>query len=37
MGKPTGFLEHERVSEASVPVDNRLKNYKEFVITNYVT
>jgi len=34
MGKPTGFLEHERVNESSVPVDDRLKNYNEFVITH---
>ena len=34
MGKPTGFLEHERVNESSVPVDDRLKNYEEFVITH---
>lgn len=34
MGKPTGFLEHERVNESSVPVDDRLKNYNEFVIAH---
>ena len=34
MGKPTGFLEHDRVNESSVPVDARTKNYKEFVITH---
>jgi len=31
MGKPTGFLEFERLSEAYEPVEKRLKNYKEFV------
>ncbi len=33
MGKPTGFLEYERLAEASVPPTERLKNYKEFVVT----
>ncbi|WP_374243957.1 glutamate synthase subunit beta [Zoogloea sp.] len=33
MGKPTGFLEFERLSEAYAPVEERLKNYKEFVVT----
>ncbi len=33
MGKPTGFLEFERLSEAYAPVEARLKNYKEFVVT----
>ena len=32
MGKPTGFMEFERLSEASLPVGDRLKNYKEFVL-----
>ncbi|HEU4709435.1 MAG TPA: glutamate synthase subunit beta, partial [Methylophilaceae bacterium] len=32
MGKITGFLEYERLSEASAPVEKRVKNYKEFVI-----
>ena len=32
MGKPTGFLEHQRLSEAYEPVDKRLKTYKEFVL-----
>jgi glutamate synthase (NADPH) small chain len=32
MGKITGFLEYERLSEASAPVKERVKNYKEFVI-----
>src|SRR5574338_1333797 len=32
MGKPTGFLEYQRLSEAYEPVDKRLKTYKEFVV-----
>jgi glutamate synthase (NADPH/NADH) small chain len=32
MGKVTGFLEYERLSEASTPVTERVRNYKEFVI-----
>lgn len=32
MGKVTGFLEYERLSEASLPVPERVKNYKEFVL-----
>jgi len=32
MGKPTGFLEHQRLSEAYASVDERLKSYKEFVL-----
>ncbi len=31
MGKVTGFLEFQRLSEAYAPVEKRLKNYKEFV------
>ncbi len=31
MGKPTGFLEYQRLSEAYEPVAERLKKYKEFV------
>jgi glutamate synthase (NADPH/NADH) small chain len=31
MGKPTGFMEFERLNEAYDPVEQRLKNYKEFV------
>ena len=31
MGKPTGFIEFERLNEAYDPVERRLKNYKEFV------
>ena len=33
MGKPTGFLEFERLSEGYDPVEQRLKHYKEFVHT----
>jgi len=32
MGKITGFMEFERVEEGYKPVDERLKNYNEFVI-----
>ncbi len=32
MGKITGFLEFERLSEDYLPVTNRVKNYKEFVL-----
>ena len=32
MGKPTGFMEIERVNEASRPVNERIHNYNEFVI-----
>jgi len=32
MGKITGFLEYARLSEANLPVTNRIKNYKEFVL-----
>ncbi len=31
MGKPTGFLEFERESPGKVPVQERLKNFHEFV------
>lgn len=31
MGKPTGFLEFERISEAYVPVAERVRFYREFV------
>jgi glutamate synthase (NADPH/NADH) small chain len=31
MGKITGFLEIERVNEASIPVANRIVNYREFI------
>ncbi|MBL8307892.1 MAG: glutamate synthase subunit beta [Rubrivivax sp.] len=33
MGKVTGFLEYERQEEGYEPVPERLKNWKEFVIT----
>ncbi|MFA7240452.1 MAG: glutamate synthase subunit beta [Sulfuricellaceae bacterium] len=32
MGKPTGFMEFSRVSEESLRVTERLKNYREFVL-----
>jgi len=32
MGKPTGFMEFQRLSEASLPVKDRRKNYREFVL-----
>lgn len=32
MGKPTGFMEYSRLSEASLPVAERLENYNEFVL-----
>jgi glutamate synthase (NADPH) small chain len=32
MGKVTGFMEFERLSEANLPVIDRVKNYKEFVL-----
>ncbi len=32
MGKPTGFMEFQRLSEENLPVADRLKNYKEFVL-----
>lgn len=31
MGKPTGFLEFERVMPAKIPVQDRVKTYHEFV------
>ena len=31
MGKITGFMEFDRLSEHSLPVAERLKNYKEFI------
>ena len=33
MGKVTGFMEYERIEEGYLPTAERLKNYKEFVIT----
>jgi len=32
MGKPTGFIEFQRLSEVSLPVADRRKNYQEFVL-----
>jgi glutamate synthase (NADPH/NADH) small chain len=32
MGKITGFLEFERLTEANLPISGRVKNYKEFVL-----
>ncbi len=32
MGKVTGFMEYQRLSEAQLPVAERLKNYREFVL-----
>jgi glutamate synthase (NADPH/NADH) small chain len=31
MGKPTGFIEYQRLAEASEPAASRLKHYREFV------
>jgi glutamate synthase (NADPH/NADH) small chain len=33
MGKPTGFMEYQRLSEAYEPIAGRLKNFREFVVT----
>ena len=33
MGKVTGFMEYERLEEGYLPVTDRLKDYKEFVVT----
>ncbi len=32
MGKPTGFMEFERVERTYEPVDERIKSWKEFVV-----
>lgn len=32
MGKVTGFMEFQRLSEANLPVQDRVKNYQEFVL-----
>jgi glutamate synthase (NADPH) small chain len=32
MGKSTGFMEYQRLSEASIPPAERVKNFKEFVL-----
>ena len=31
MGKPTGFIEFKRISDAYEKVDSRVKHYREFV------
>ncbi len=33
MGKVTGFMEFERIEEGYKPVDERLRHYREFVLT----
>ena len=33
MGKPTGFIEYQRLAEVSEPAQSRLKHYREFVLT----
>jgi glutamate synthase (NADPH/NADH) small chain len=33
MGKLRGFMEHERVNEQNIAVQDRVKNYKEFTVT----
>jgi glutamate synthase (NADPH/NADH) small chain len=33
MGKITGFMELERIREAVLPVGERLRNYREFILT----
>lgn len=32
MGKPTGFMEFQRLSETSLPIAERVQNYQEFVL-----
>ena len=32
MGHPSGFLDHERVSYSSLPVDERVKSWREFIV-----
>ncbi|MBL8413585.1 MAG: glutamate synthase subunit beta [Propionivibrio sp.] len=32
MGKPTGFMEYKRLSEAYEPAERRLKHYREFIV-----
>jgi glutamate synthase (NADPH/NADH) small chain len=32
MGKPTGFLEFQRLEEGYLPIQYRVRNYKEFVL-----
>ncbi len=31
MGKPTGFMEYQRVGESYAPVEQRVKDYREFI------
>ena len=33
MGKITGFKEFERQDESYIPVEERIKHYKEFTVT----
>ena len=33
MGKITGFMELQRVQEAALPVEERVRHYREFVLT----
>ena len=33
MGKITGFMELERIKEAMLPVDERVRHYREFILT----
>jgi len=33
MGKVTGFIELERVQEVALPVGERVRNYREFIVT----
>ncbi len=33
MGKITGFMEYQRLEEAYLPVERRVKDYREFVLT----
>ena len=33
MGKPTGFMEYQRLAEVYEPAGSRLKHYREFVVT----
>ena len=33
MGKVTGFLELARVAEVALPVEERLRSYREFILT----
>jgi glutamate synthase (NADPH/NADH) small chain len=32
MGKPTGFIEIKRINEVSLPISERVRNYREFVL-----